>query len=57
MKKIFACMSAVALVSTLTACGSTDEPANEVVANDQVAAATGDTSEDTGGHVLRAVGE
>ena len=34
MKKILACMSVVALVSTLAGCGGTDEPANKVVAND-----------------------
>lgn len=39
MKKYFACMSAVALVSTLSACGGTAEPANEVVANDMNAMA------------------
>jgi uncharacterized protein (DUF305 family) len=39
MKKILVCMSAVALVSTLTACGERDEPANAVVANDMNAMA------------------
>lgn len=34
MRKVLNCLSAVALVSTLAACGGTDEPANEVVAND-----------------------
>ena len=34
MKKVLVCISAVALVSTLAACGGTKEPANEVVAND-----------------------
>lgn len=34
MKNFLVCMSAVALVSTLSACGGTDERANEVVAND-----------------------
>lgn len=34
MKNILHCMGAVALVSTLSACGSTEEPATNVVAND-----------------------
>lgn len=34
MKKSLVCISAVALVSTLSACGGTEEPANETVAND-----------------------
>ena len=34
MKKFLVCMSAIALVSTLSACGGADEPANEMVAND-----------------------
>ena len=34
MKKFLVCMSAMALVSTLSACGGTSEPANGVVAND-----------------------
>ena len=34
MKNLLVCMSAMALVSTLSACGGTEEPANEIVAND-----------------------
>ncbi len=34
MKKVLHCLGAFALVSTLAACGGSDEPANEVVAND-----------------------
>ena len=34
MKRFLVCMSSVALVSTLSACGGTDEPANEVAVND-----------------------
>ncbi len=34
MKKVLLSMSAVALVSTLAACNRTEEPANDVVAND-----------------------
>lgn len=34
MNKFFACMSAITFVSTLAACGGTDEPTKEVVAND-----------------------
>ena len=34
MKKFLVCMSAIALVSTLSACGGADEPANELVSND-----------------------
>ena len=34
MRKVLNCLGALALVSTLAACGSRDEPANEAVAND-----------------------
>ena len=34
MRKVLDCLGALALVSTLAACGSRDEPANEAVAND-----------------------
>lgn len=34
MRKVLNCLGALALVSTLAACGGTDEPANEAVAND-----------------------